>query len=1224
MIFRKKSRKKQIQSEPDSVQDNSANKSNNRHQQNLNTELSGAFFAHAPDPMLIIAFNGDIVAGNDKACDLLGYSTSELQNLHIKDISEFIHKNGLFNFRDKVKQEGETILEDTLIKKSGASILVESHIRAASIDNKKYAWTSIRDISDYKATINQQEDNIKELEFLNQFSQKLIYLKASSEIYELLSEYIHKLLPESIVTLSVFDSRNEKISIKNIKGIKNSLELLIKVLQKSPLDMSFEATEENARKMLTQRLVKMSDSLYELARITLSEKVTKKVEKIINFGSAYGMGITKGSNLFGTVVILIPANSGIRNQELIETLVSQAAVALQKTQLDDKLRRNEGLLSRTERVSHLGTWELNLKTNVLKWSDELYRILGFTPQSFRPQVESMINLIHKDDIEFVSQQFEKAAKNKDNFSAEYRIIRQDKQIRRMMTTAEIIYDNDDKPYYLSGLSIDITEQRKSEVKIKEASDKYNSLINNANEGIFVIQDDHFKFVNPVGLELSGYSFEELSAMRFQDILYPDDIELVAKRNKARLMGEDFSPYDIRFITKKGEEVWINLNATFMQWDSKPAVLCFASDISERKKTEKELQKSQHELNQLFATADDMIYLQDTEGNIKMLNNYIERLGFKHSKNITLHDWKKQLHKDDIEKVDRFFRNHSGKVNRYRGEYRMLDASGQWRWFDAKMIARKDEHDNIIGYYCIDRDITYLKNTERALQKAKQRAEKSSRKNQGLLEAMPDMMFVFDRNGVILDSHSGKDSLYYKPKSSFLNKNIQDVLPQDLASLTLKKITKVIQSGKSDIYKYKLVIQNIENVYESRMVLLDDHHVLSIVRDITERERMMEELKMAKEKAEESDKLKSAFLATMSHELRTPLNAIIGFSGLIINNDYPGKEIEYSHIVHNNGKHLLEVINSILNISSIEAGDIRLHEAEFDAAELAETVFSVLQAELEARNKTMIQARFNPPRRDQPIIAYSDQTKIRQILVNLISNAVKFTNHGYIEIGYTTDNEDLIFTVSDTGIGIDKQDQKKIFEQFRQLDDTHTRSTDGVGLGLSVCQKLADLLSADISVQSELDKGTTFELRLSYVLNQFSEESQAAESKKTDYEIDEQAIRNKTILIAEDEESNFMLLKAILQRFKCIILHAKNGQEAISMVQNNANIDLIFMDIKMPVKNGYEATKEIKATHPSIPVIALTAYAMRGDREKAYDSGCDEYLAKPLNKDQLIELVKQYC
>jgi len=396
---------------------------------------------------------------------------------------------------------------------------------------------------------------------------------------------------------------------------------------------------------------------------------------------------------------------------------------------------------------------------------------------------------------------------------------------------------------------------------------------------------------------------------------------------------------------------------------------------------------------------------------------------------------------------------------------------------------------------------------------------------------------------------------------------------------------------------------------------NEKSLLSILEDVVEKEQA---LKAAKEKAEESDRLKSAFLANMSHEIRTPMNAILGFSQLL--NDIESVEERNKFINHitSNGEHLLSLINDIIDVSKIEAGLMTIESNKCSINQLLEEIYQIFNTNKKIKENN-IQIILNTPLTDNESIILTDSKKLRQILSNLIDNAIKFTERGSIEYGYKIkDPQTLEFYVKDSGEGIPEDKQEIIFERFIQADMSLTRTQGGTGLGLAITKAFVKLLGGEISVKSKIDQGSTFYFTLPYKKAKPIIKPRASEEKAIDY-----IWKNKTILIAEDVEDNFLLIESILNNTQVQILWAKDGKETIDICKENKNIDIILMDLRMPVINGYEATRQIKQFNSGLPIIALTAYAIDGDSARAFEYGCDDYITKPVIKAELLLIINNY-
>lgn len=381
--------------------------------------------------------------------------------------------------------------------------------------------------------------------------------------------------------------------------------------------------------------------------------------------------------------------------------------------------------------------------------------------------------------------------------------------------------------------------------------------------------------------------------------------------------------------------------------------------------------------------------------------------------------------------------------------------------------------------------------------------------------------------------------------------------------------------------------------------------------ITNRKKMEQELTTAKELAEESNRLKSAFLANMSHEIRTPLNAIVGFSGILASTEEEEEKQEYVSIIENNNTLLLQLISDILDLSKIEAGTLELNYSNIELNELMRE----LERGFLLRVKTdAVKLEFVEPA--GPCIAYTEKNRLSQLMINLVTNAIKFTEKGSIRFGYEMRENELYFYVTDTGCGIPKDKQQNIFGRFVKLNSF----AQGTGLGLSICKTLMDHMGGRIGVESEEGKGSTFWFTLPY--------KPAVKEDKKQMPKDIQPVsieRNKlTILVAEDNASNYKLFESIL-KYDYHLIHAWDGMEAVEMFRKH-NPQIVLMDINMPVMDGYEATREIRKYSAKIPIIAVTAFAYASDEQKVMESGFDGYMPKPINakllKAQLVDIMQK--
>ena len=423
-------------------------------------------------------------------------------------------------------------------------------------------------------------------------------------------------------------------------------------------------------------------------------------------------------------------------------------------------------------------------------------------------------------------------------------------------------------------------------------------------------------------------------------------------------------------------------------------------------------------------------------------------------------------------------------------------------------------------------------------------------------------------------------------------SINDITYQKMAEIQLMENERELKQNNEEYYSLN------EELSES------NHRILKI----------NEELQLAKEKAEESDNLKTAFLCNMSHEIRTPLNAIVGFADLLTHLEVSNTKIhEYVSVIQSSSGQLLSIVNDILSMSRIQTGQEIVSIRPVYLNNVLENTCAMFTSAVHVKK---LRLSVLPGSDDSDFCILTDETKLVQIITNLLHNAIKFTHQGSIEFGYSVNGSMIDFFVKDTGIGISGQAQMHIFERFRQADTSISSDYGGTGLGLSISKAFSEMLGGKLTVTSEINVGSTFTLSIpNRVYYEKTNSFETQDIKVTDRKI--------TILVAEDEIYNYQLLEDILASQKYTVIRAVNGLEALDICQANDKIDLILMDIQMPVMDGLTAFDEIRKIRPSIPVIAQTAYALESDKQKLLGRGFNEYLSKPIKKAELLQKILQF-
>ncbi len=505
------------------------------------------------------------------------------------------------------------------------------------------------------------------------------------------------------------------------------------------------------------------------------------------------------------------------------------------------------------------------------------------------------------------------------------------------------------------------------------------------------------------------------------------------------------------------------------------------------------------------------------------------------------------------------------------------------------------------------------------------AETAIRENEtkyrNLADMLPQSVFETDADCVLTYFNKTLASTFRYDQSSLINKiKITDIIDADCDVFMECENTSGADYSATKLTGEKFpVILYVSKIIKNNTVI----GFRGIMVDITEKKQYTEELKEQKLKAEQSDKLKSAFLANMSHEIRTPMNSIVGFSQFLTNPDLDEHtRLEYSDYIRNSSDLLLKIINDILDIAKIESGQLRITYSDFDINSLL-NIIEIQANELNKnRKKNLLEIKIIKYFDDKIVYISSDQHRLEQVLINLISNAIKFTEKGSVEIGYrVTANVTIEFFVKDTGIGISSEMQGNIFERFVQAEDVNNKQYEGTGLGLAISKSIIELLNGKIWVESIKGEGSIFYFEIPFI-SKYSD-SNPNNVMIRNIDIDINCFKGKKIVVAEDVEYNFLFLHEGLKHLGMEIQRAWDGAEAVELIKNDAGISLVLMDMRMPVMDGYEASRKIKEINPELPVIAATAYAISGDKEKCLNAGCDYYLPKPIKIETLIQTMGHF-
>lgn len=530
---------------------------------------------------------------------------------------------------------------------------------------------------------------------------------------------------------------------------------------------------------------------------------------------------------------------------------------------------------------------------------------------------------------------------------------------------------------------------------------------------------------------------------------------------------------------------------------------------------------------------------------------------------------------------------------------------------------------IVSYYFYSlARVRNVLNEEQKRKKAEKTLQKSEEKFRRLFEDNAAIELLIDADsGKIVDANNAALSYYGWSREELKRMKVDQI--NTLPPEKVKEKLEDIRTNKKNQFEFRHrlkdgTIRDVE-VYSSKIEIEGKDILYSIIHDISDRKQVEKNLIKAKEKAEESDRLKTAFLQNMSHEIRTPMNAIMGFSSLLPENYNNRENLEkFSDIITSRSNDLLNIINDILDISKIESGQLPVYLDNCDLDELFDDLSGIYKVHQKRMGKQNISLEIQHHCSSEIKNIVTDKIKLRQIFNNLLGNALKFTESGKIEGGCRIDeNNRLIFYVSDTGIGIPADKQEVIFDRFAQLNRSDERLNTGTGLGLSIVKGLIDLLGGKIWLESEINKGTTFYFTIPLQIARTERQTQPESPEIHNYDFS-----GKTAILVEDDPNNTEYISEVFSNTGLNITYTESGLEAINLASSE-NADIILMDIRLPDINGYDAIRKIIEIKPEQKIVAQTAYATAEDRQKSLDAGCIDYLSKPLKRELLLQTIEKH-
>jgi PAS domain S-box-containing protein len=924
------------------------------------------------------------------------------------------------------------------------------------------------------------------------------------------------------------------------------------------------------------------------------------------------------------------------NNNNIVGVISSTRDITELKQMENALRENEERLRLALKATSDVVWDWDIENDEQQWNEAGCKVFGWAEI-----VENTVNAawwierIHPDDRKRVEEGFNKTVhyESENHWQDEYRFKKSDGTYAEVYDRAYLLRDNAGKAIRMIGAMLDITERKLAEKKLRESEERFRSIFDKSPVGSVIVGlDKKFVKCNTAFCTFLGYTHDELIGKAISDITYPEDKELGMLEMKLLIQGEiESSTFQKRYLHKNGSIIWGEITISLVRESNKEPLyfLPVIKDITARKQAEEVLHARTALLQNITNHMFDLVAITNLKGVFTYVGPSHRILGFEPEQLIGTSVFE-YVHPEDANYIanefSKFITDPSPETTRI-AEYRQRCSDGSYLWLETMGKVLFSDNGKPHSLFFSSRDITLRKKSELALIESEHFAKT-------IANSTPALLYLYDfekeKNIWTNEVHKHFFEDLRKDSANFDITEISQFTHPDDFRVLLNLADEMLNNNSIDHYEVEHRLKWKGNwKWMKLFVSVFKRHIngkpiqiLGALFDIDELKKTEQELLKAKEKAEESDRLKSAFLANMSHEIRTPMNGILGFADLLKTPGLTGKEQQrYIEIIEKSGTRMLNIINDIVDISKIEAGQMELHVMESNINKQIGYIYTFFKSEAEAKGINLF---FKNPLLAKEAIIKTDGEKLYAILTNLVKNALKFTHKGSIELGYdlaVTNNHVtfLKFYVKDTGIGIPEDRLEAIFERFIQADIADEMAYQGAGLGLAISKAYVEMLGGKIWVESELGKGSTFYFTLPYKTEpeKKSIDGQHAPSEKNNN------IRKLKTLIVEDDEVSGMLIEITAKMFSEEILKARTGVEAVEACRNNPEIDLVLMDIRMPEMNGYDAVGKIREFNKEVIIIAQTAHGLAGDREKAIKSGCNDYISKPVNKNELLGLIEKY-
>jgi PAS domain S-box-containing protein len=871
-----------------------------------------------------------------------------------------------------------------------------------------------------------------------------------------------------------------------------------------------------------------------------------------------------------------------------------------RKETDLKLKQSDRIFNHAMDMLCMAGFDGYFKTLNPAWS----HVLGYSTEELL--AKPWLEFVHPEDKETTENVKATLVDGKEIYQFENRYVCKDGSVKWLSWNSY--------PYKEEGVMFgvvrDVTQQKKNDQALKESEQLFSKTFFNSPVALLIsrLSDNLMIEANDAFCRLTGFTRDQLLTTT------PSDLRITDKEihhqlyhellQKDRIMNVEFPVY-----TRTGEQRIVLLSAEKIGLKGDPHVLISMLDITERKSFEAELSK----LSSAVEQSPVSIIITNLEGIIEYVNPracevtgyYAHELVGQNPRILNSGEKSEVEYKQMYESISR------GET--WHGEFHNKKKNGELYWESASISPVINDKGEMTNYIAVKEDITERKKLQADL-------VQSELRYRDMFASNPVPMWVYDVDTLaFVEVNDAAVNKYGYSEEEFLNMTLKDIRPVEDIPLLMEDIrVSHDHYQKSQSWRHQLKDGSIIEVeINSHNVIDEEGRKLRLVlaNDITERAQAAKALEQAVQMAEASNRLKTTFLNNISHEVRTPLNGILGVMSLLADPDMDAEEREdLNEIVTVSSERLMQTITDYMDISLLTSGNMEKSIKHMPVLQAFERICRKYVPAIQAKGLELI---MDVPENAESHFVDTDEEMVGKVLGHLLSNALKFTANGSIRAGYTLRENDMVFFVQDTGKGIKDEYKDKLFDVFSQEEEGNVRKFEGSGLGLAIIRGIADLLGAEIRVESALGEGSTFYFGLPY-------KYKSAEVGEIKPKLAEEKAQQPKILIAEDDDSNYQVLELMMRKMtNAITLRANDGQEAVEIFKDETDIDLILMDLKMPNMDGFEATKQIRKMDANIPIIAITAFAMSGDERRAIEAGCNDYLAKPVTMKVLLNKLAEF-